>query len=280
MSRLFTLLQYLLPHHGLSRLTGRLAESAWVSTWLIRWFIRHYRVDMGEAVIQDPAEFDNFNAFFTRALVPGTRHIDDSDGAVVCPADGAISELGRIDQDRILQAKGKRYTVTQLITDEESHRFVGGSFATVYLSPRDYHRVHMPLAGKLLRTIYVPGKLFSVSRLTADSVPGLFARNERLMCVFETDHGLMAVVLVGAMIVAGIQTVWSGQVCPGLAKARQLIDYTEAAPPVELAKGAELGRFCLGSTVIVLFEPNAVRLNPSLQTHSSVRMGQLLANST
>ncbi len=125
---------------------------------------------MSEAVIQDPAEFDNFNAFFTRALVPGTRPIDDSDGAVVCPADGAISGLGRIDQDRILQAKGKHYTVTQLLTDRESHRFVGGSFATVYLSPRDYHRVHMPLAGKLLRTIYVPGKLFSVNRLTADSL--------------------------------------------------------------------------------------------------------------
>ena len=280
MSQLFIFLQYLLPHHGLSRLTGRLAESAWASAWLIRWFIRHYRVDMGEAVIRDPAEFDNFNAFFTRALVPGTRPIDDSDGAVVCPADGAISELGRIDQDRILQAKGKHYTVAQLLTDEEFHRFFGGSFVTVYLSPRDYHRVHMPLAGKLLRTIYVPGKLFSVNWLTADSVPGLFARNERLVCVFETSQGLMAVVLVGAMIVAGIQTVWSGQVCPGPEKARQLVDYAGAAPPVELAKGAELGRFCLGSTAIVLFEPNAIRLDPSLQVHSSVRVGQLLANST
>jgi len=280
LSRFFILLQHLLPHHGLSRLTGRLAESTWASTWLICWFIRRYRVDMSEAVIQDPAEFDNFNAFFTRELAPGVRPIDASAGAVVCPADGTISELGRIDEDRILQAKDKHYTVAQLLTDEESYRFVGGSFATVYLSPRDYHRVHMPLAGRLLRTIYMPGKLFSVNRLTADSVPRLFARNERLVCLFETDQGLMAVVLVGAMIVAGIQTVWSGQVCPGPAKSRRLTDYTGAAPPVELAKGAELGRFCLGSTAIVLFEPDAVQLDPSLQTHSSVRMGQLLAQST
>jgi phosphatidylserine decarboxylase len=279
LSRLFILLQYLVPHHGLSRLTGKLAESTWAGRWLIRWFIRRYRVDMSEAVIQDPAEFDNFNAFFTRALAPDARPIDASVG-VVCPADGTISELGRIDEDRILQAKGKHYTVAQLLTDEESHRFVGGSFATVYLSPRDYHRVHMPLAGRLLRTIYVPGKLFSVNRLTADSVPGLFARNERLVCLFETDQGLMAVVLVGAMIVAGIQTVWSGQVCPGPAKSRRLTDYAGTAPPVELAKGAELGRFCLGSTAIVLFEPDAVQLDPTLQTHSSVRMGQLLAQST
>ncbi len=280
MSRLFILLQYLVPHHGLSRLTGKLAESTWAGRWLIRWFIRRYRVDMSEAVIQDPAEFDNFNAFFTRALAPDARPIDASVGAVVCPADGTISELGRIDEDRILQAKGKHYTVAQLLTDEESHRFVGGSFATVYLSPRDYHRVHMPLAGRLLRTIYVPGKLFSVNRLTADAVPGLFARNERLVCLFETDQGLMAVVLVGAMIVAGIQTVWSGQVCPGPAKSRRLTDYAGTAPPVELSKGAELGRFCLGSTAIVLFEPDAVQLDPTLQTHSSVRMGQLLAQST
>lgn len=270
----------MVPHHGLSRLTGRLAESTWASTWLIRWFIRRYRVDLSEAVIQDPAEFDNFNAFFTRALAPGARPIDASVGAVVCPADGTISELGRIDEDRILQAKGKHYTVAQLLTDEESDRFLGGSFATVYLSPRDYHRVHMPLAGRLLRTIYVPGKLFSVNRLTADSVPGLFARNERLVCLFETDQGLMAVVLVGAMIVAAIQTVWSGQICPGPAKSRRLTDYAGTAPPVELAKGAELGRFCLGSTAIVLFEPDAVQFDSTLQTHSSVRMGQLLAQST
>ena len=235
---------------------------------------------MSEAVIRDPAKFDNFNAFFTRALVPGARPIDASVGAVVCPADGAISELGRIDEGRILQAKGKHYTVTELLTDKESNRFIGGSFATVYLSPRDYHRVHMPLTGRLLRTIYVPGKLFSVNRLTADSVPRLFARNERLVCLFETDQGLMAVVLVGAMIVAGIQTVWEGQVCPGPLKSRLLTDYAGTAPPVELAKGAELGRFCLGSTAIVLFESDAVQLDPSLQTHSSVRMGQLLAQST
>ncbi len=235
---------------------------------------------MSEAEVQDPTTFDSFNAFFTRALAPGTRPIDDSDGVVVCPADGAISELGLIDEDRILQAKGKHYTVTQLLTDVKSHRFVGGTFATVYLSPRDYHRVHMPLAGRLLRTIYVPGKLFSVNRVTADYVPGLFARNERLVCMFETDRGLMAVVLVGAMIVAGIQTVWSGRVCPRPENPRQLIDYSKTAPAIELVKGAELGRFCLGSTVIVLFESAAVQINPTFRTGSAVRMGQTLAIST
>ena len=280
LSRLFVLLQYLLPQQGLSRLTSKLAESPWASKWLINWFIRRYKVDMAEAEIQDPAAFDNFNAFFTRALATGARPIDDSDGAVVCPADGAISELGLIDENRILQAKGKDYTISQLLTDEESYRFVGGSFATVYLSPRDYHRIHMPLAGRLLRTIYVPGKLFSVNRVTAESVPGLFARNERLVCLFQTDQGLMAVVLVGAMIVAGIQTVWSGQVCPRPKQSRQIIDYSETNPAIELVKGAELGRFCLGSTAIVLFEPAAVRLNPSLRSYSVVRVGQLLALST
>ena len=281
MSRLFIFLQYLLPHHALSRLTGKLAEGRFAKKLLISLFISHYQVDLSDAENEDPEAFESFNAFFTRALKPTARPINDLPGAIVSPADGAISELGAIKEDRILQAKGRDYTVGELLSDPElADSFTGGSFATVYLSPRDYHRVHMPAAGKLLRTIYVPGKLFSVNRTTADSVPDLFARNERLVCLFETANGLMVLVLVGAMIVAGIETVWSGQICPGPNKARKLTDFSQHSPPIELAKGAEMGRFKLGSTAIVLFEPNAVILDSALQADSPVRMGEHLAQST
>lgn len=281
MSRLFIFLQYLLPHHALSRLTGKFAEGSFAKNLLIKLFIKRYQVDLSEAVNTDPEAFESFNAFFTRALKPTARPINALPDAIVCPADGAISELGAIEEDRILQAKGRDYTVGQLLSDSEAAgKFVGGSFATVYLSPRDYHRVHMPMAGKLLRTIYVPGKLFSVNRTTADAVPNLFARNERLVCLFETANGLMALVLVGAMVVAGIETVWSGQVCPGPNKARKLTDFSQHSPPIALAKGAEMGRFKLGSTAIVLFEPDAVVLERTLRSNSPVRMGELLAQST
>jgi len=280
-SRLFIFLQYLLPHHALSRLAGKFAEGRFAKNLLISLFISRYQVDLSDAENEDPEAFESFNAFFTRALKPTARPINDLPGAIVSPADGAISELGAIEEDRILQAKGRDYTVGQLLSDPElADSFTGGSFATVYLSPRDYHRVHMPAAGKLLRTIYVPGKLFSVNRTTADSVPDLFARNERLVCLFETANGLMALVLVGAMIVAGIETVWSGQICPGPNKARKLTDFSQHSPPIELAKGAEMGRFKLGSTAIVLFEPNAVILDSVLQANSPVRMGEHLAQST
>jgi phosphatidylserine decarboxylase len=280
-SRLFIFLQYLLPHHALSRLTGKFAEGRFAKNLLISLFISRYQVDLSDAENEDPEAFESFNAFFTRALKPAARPINDLPGAIVCPADGAISELGAIEEDRILQAKGRDYTVGQLLSDPElADSFTGGSFATVYLSPRDYHRVHMPTAGKLLRTIYVPGKLFSVNRTTADSVPDLFARNERLVCLFETANGLMGLVLVGAMIVAGIETVWSGQICPGPNKARKLTDFSQHSPPIELAKGEEMGRFKLGSTAIVLFEPNAVILDSALQADSPVRMGEHLAQST
>lgn len=281
MSRLFIFLQYLLPHHALSRLTGKLAEGRFAKKLLISLFISRYQVDLSDAENEDPEAFESFNAFFTRALKPTARPINDLPGAIVSPADGAISELGAIKEDRILQAKGRDYTVGELLSDPAlADSFTGGSFATVYLSPRDYHRVHMPAAGKLLRTIYVPGKLFSVNRTTADSVPDLFARNERLVCLFETANGLMVLVLVGAMIVAGIETVWSGQICPGPIKARKLTDFSRHSPTIELAKGAEMGRFKLGSTAIVLFEPNTVILNSALQADSPVRMGEHLAQST
>lgn len=233
-------------------------------------------MNLQESKIKSPEGFENFNAFFTRELEEGARTIAPEPDAIVCPADGAISEIGPIDEDRILQAKGRHYTVSQLLAGRETaDKFEAGNFATVYLSPKDYHRVHMPLAGKLIRTIYVPGELFSVNRVTADSVPGLFARNERLVAVFETEVGTMAVVLVGAMIVAGIETVWEGQVCPQKNKELQVRDYSDKN--IYLETGAELGRFKLGSTAIVLFQQGAVNLQAELQADSPVRMGQLLA---
>lgn len=281
MSRLFIFLQYLLPHHGLSRITGWLAEGTLFKNVLIKAFARHYRVNLQEAEIEDPGQFENFNAFFTRALKPGARPLANEENAILCPADGAISEMGKIEADRVLQAKGRYYTVARLLADEEMARhFEDGDFVTVYLSPRDYHRVHMPLAGKLVKTIYVPGKLFSVNRVTADYVPDLFARNERLVCLFDTEAGLMAVVLVGAMIVAGIETVWGGRVCPRKHRQLQVEDYTHREQHVVLEAGAELGRFKLGSTAIVLFQSGAATLHAELRANSPVQMGQLLATHT
>lgn len=278
MSRLFVLFQYVLPQHLLSRIAGRLARGQFLKNTLISLFIKRYRVDLSQAEITDINEFENFNAFFTRALKSDARPLAQEQDAILCPADGAISEIGAIDQERILQAKGRYYTISELIADTEfATRFEGGSFATVYLSPRDYHRVHMPLEGQLVKTLYVPGKLFSVNRTTADSVPNLFARNERLVCLFDTPIGAMAVVLVGAMIVAGIETVWAGDVCPNRDSSVKGTDYLSHSPPVQLATGAEMGKFKLGSTAIVLFEPGAVQLEPTLSADSPVQMGQILA---
>ena len=278
MSRLFVLLQYLLPQHLLSRVTGKLASGKFLKNTLIKLFIKRYRVDMSQAEVSDVSEFETFNAFFTRALKPEARPLTQDPNVILCPADGAISEIGAIEQNRILQAKGRYYTVAELLADESyAGKFEGGSFATVYLSPRDYHRVHMPLEGRLVRTLYVPGKLFSVNRVTADSVPNLFARNERLVCLYDTPAGSMAVVLVGAMIVAGIETVWAGEVCPNKERSIKATDFSTHSPPVQLATGAEMGRFKLGSTAIVLFEPGAVVMEPQLKADSAVQMGQVLA---
>lgn len=279
MSRLFILLQYLLPQHLLSRIVGKFAESRRLRLPLIRAFIRRYRVDLSEAKIQDIEEFENFNDFFTRELQESARPISDVPGAVVSPADGAVSQIGDITDGRLLQAKGKYFSCESLLANdaEMAELFDGGRFATIYLSPRDYHRVHMPFAGVLQETLYVPGKLFSVNQATTASVPELFARNERLVCLFETELGPMAVVLVGAMIVAGIDTVWSGQVCPATEGRRvHRVDYRGQTPAVELSKGVEMGRFRLGSTAIVLFGHGVMEFDASLEASSPVTMGQLL----
>jgi phosphatidylserine decarboxylase len=280
--RLFILSQYLLPHHLLSRLIGCAAEckAAWFKNRLIGWFAKQYQVNMSEAQVEDLSAFAHFNDFFTRALKEGARPLDGTPNAVLCPADGAVSQLGKIEQGRVFQAKGHSYSVIELLggDSQRAAAFMGGDFATIYLSPKDYHRVHMPLAGTLREMVYVPGRLFSVNQTTAENVPELFARNERVVCLFDTERGPMAVVLVGAMIVASIETVWAGLVTPPK-RTLKTFNYDEAArPPITLDKGAEMGRFKLGSTAIVLFGPDQVQWADTLTTNSPVQMGQRLGD--
>lgn len=278
---LFIALQYLLPHHLLSRLVGCLASTRqpWIKDAFIQRFASRYRVDMAEALEPDLRAYESFNAFFTRALKPGARPLAEGDDVVLCPADGAISEIGRIEDGRLLQAKGHTFSLLQLVGGDTdvADRFQGGHFATVYLSPKDYHRVHMPLGGELESMTYVPGALFSVNQTTADNVEGLFARNERLVCLFQTSAGPMAVILVGAMIVAGIETVWAGPVAP-LRRRVSSTRYGSHSTPVQLDKGAEMGRFMLGSTAIVLFPPDTVEWQSELRNGSQVRMGQAMGS--
>ena len=254
---------------------GRLARARgprWLRRWVIRAFVARYRVNLAESALSAPEAYESFNAFFTRALKAGARPLCAS--GIACPADGVISECGDLEGDRLLQAKGRRYTLAALLAGEQRRveAFRDGSFVTVYLSPRDYHRVHMPLDGQLQSSAYVPGDLFSVNAATAAAVHDLFARNERHISYFETPRGPMAMVLVGAMIVAGIETVWAGQVAPARSAARR-----EHAAPVRLDRGAEMGRFFLGSTVIALFPRGAAAWNEDCIAGAAVRMGQQLS---
>ena len=276
MSSVFIGFQHLVPQHLLSRGVGYLAasENKFIKNTFIKNFYANYDINMAEAAEENPLAYKSFNDFFTRALKPGARPIDPNPKAVVSPADGAISQLGDISADRIFQAKGHDYSVVTLLGGDAQRvqPFTGGQFATVYLSPRDYHRVHMPFTGKLTQMIYVPGDLFSVNTTTAENVPNLFARNERLVCLFDTDIGPMAVVLVGAMIVAGIATAWAGKLT---AQGKQAV-VTHYPHPITLNKGDELGRFYLGSTAIVLFGKNVMTWDKSLQATSAVRMGEAM----
>jgi phosphatidylserine decarboxylase len=279
MDALFVLLQRLLPQQALSRLIGRLAAAntpSWLVQWVIRRFVKHYAVDLAEAESPFPEAYDSFNAFFTRALSDGSRPLCSS--GIACPADGAVSECGSIDGEQILQAKGRYYSLTALLAGDEERvaQFANGSFVTVYLSPRDYHRVHMPLDGQLQNSVYVPGDLFSVNGTTAAAVEGLFARNERHISYFETMRGPMAMVLVGAMIVAGIETVWAGQVAPRR-RHIQRWDHVKTPTPILLNRGSEMGRFLLGSTVILLFPPDVASWNEDCIAGAPVRLGQQLS---
>ncbi len=278
--KIFILLQHALPQHLLSRLVGKLADCRinWVKSTFISWFAKRYNVNMSEAVQESLNAYPDFNSFFTREIKLDRRPLADSD--VISPADGAISQLGPIDHGRIFQAKGRGYALTTLLGgyNDLAEQFIDGQFATVYLSPKDYHRVHMPVTGTLRDTIYVPGDLYSVNQTTAEGVENLFARNERLVAIFDTEYGPMAMILVGAMIVAGIETVWAGQVAPQQRKTWRIQHSPEPQEPITLEKGAEMGRFKLGSTVILLFGKDVIEWQENLQAGTPVNLGHAFAN--
>ena len=275
---LFVLLQYLLPQHPISRLVHWFVRLRvqWLKNLVGRWFIRHFKVNMSEAVEEDITAYPDFNSFFTRALKPDARPIATDKNAVLCPVDGAVSQAGPIDGDAIFQAKGHSFSLQTLLGNSPawSDKFHNGLFTTLYLSPRDYHRIHMPLTGTLEHVIHVPGRLFSVNPVTTRKVPGLFARNERVACLFNTEHGPMGMVLVGAINVASIETVWQGVITPPAGKQIQSWDYHDKG--VVLNAGEEMGRFNMGSTVILLFGAQQVEWISSVQAEAPVRMGELL----
>lgn len=278
MPDLFVLSQYVLPKRALTVLMGALARARGgaLTTAVIRWFVRHYGVDMGEAADPDVASYQTFNDFFTRALKPGARPVANAD--LICPIDGAVSQFGRIERDQIFQAKGHRYTTTALLAGDAAlaRDFEDGEFATLYLSPKDYHRIHMPCDGRLRQMVYVPGELFSVNPATARGVPGLFARNERVVCLFEGPRGPFAMVLVGATIVGSMATVWHGVVNPP--RRPDVCTWRYDDRPVVLRRGEEMGRFLLGSTVVMLFPKDCMRFNAGWAPERPVRMGEAMAS--
>ncbi|HZW20962.1 archaetidylserine decarboxylase [Noviherbaspirillum sp.] len=275
--RFSVLHQYLLPKQALTALAGRFASAGGRFTpHVIRWFARKYGVNMEEAHNPDLASYPSFNEFFTRALREGARPLADAD--FICPVDGAISQFGGIEHDQIFQAKGHRYSTAALLGGDSAlaAQFDHGSFATLYLSPRDYHRIHMPCDGKLLRMIYVPGALFSVNPATARGVPGLFARNERVVCVFDGPHGPFVLVLVGATIVGSMATVWHGVVNPP--RSGQVREWQYHDKDIVLKKGAEMGRFLLGSTVVMLYPKGVIEFNPEWLAERAIRMGEAMGH--
>jgi phosphatidylserine decarboxylase len=277
--RVSVLLQYLLPKRHLTTFAGRVAGArrGRVTTRLIRWFVGRYGVDMDEAADADLGSYASFNDFFTRPLKPGVRPICAADFA--CPVDGAISQFGDIDDHHILQAKGHRFTTTQLVGGDSAlaAKFRHGSFANLYLAPKDYHRLHMPCDGKLQRMIHVPGALFSVNPVTARGVPNLFARNERVVCEFASpEHGAFVMVLIGATIVGSMATVWHGTVRPK--RTDKVSDWSYADQTIVLRKGEEMGRFLLGSTIVMLFKPGTIAFNPDWAPERPVRLGECMGN--
>ncbi|UAA38739.1 phosphatidylserine decarboxylase [Paraneptunicella aestuarii] len=278
-------LQYVLPKHLLSRIVGKLAaaKAGWLTTKLIELFIKQYNVNMAEAEQENASDYATFNDFFTRPLKSGARPLCPDEDALLFPVDGAISQFGKIEQGQIFQAKGHSYSAETLLGGDKqlAEHFNDGQFMTIYLSPKDYHRIHMPVAGKLTDMVFVPGELFSVNPLTTANVPGLFARNERVVAIFDTEYGKMAMVLVGATIVASIETVWAGTIAPNVSNQVVHTRYTEK-DGIELQKGDEMGRFKLGSTVVMLYQPDMIKfadVNPGDSTRMGERNGTLLSKS-
>ncbi|UXI66967.1 archaetidylserine decarboxylase [Tahibacter amnicola] len=269
------LLQYILPHQLLTRIVYWATRRQWRpwKNFLIGQIVRRFQVDLAEAQVTDIQQFEHFNAFFTRLLKPGARTAPADPAAIACPADGRISQMGPIEDGRIFQAKGQHYTAAELLASEaDAAPYRDGSFITVYLSPRDYHRVHMPLAGRLVETVHVPGRLFSVAPAPVRAIPRLFARNERLVCHFEGEHGPFVVVMVGAMLVSSVSTVWSGLEIPPY--ARQVTRKSWRDKNIRLGRFDEMARFNMGSTAIVLLPKSGGRLEGSLLAEQAVRVGQ------
>jgi phosphatidylserine decarboxylase len=269
-------MQYVLPHRLLSALARQVAYSRWrpLKDWLIRLAIRTFDIDVAEAADPDPRNYPSFNAFFTRALRPGAREPDPDPAALLMPADGNISQVGRIGEGRIFQAKGQSFTAAELLGDADmAAPYADGWFANIYLSPRDYHRVHMPWAGRLVETVHVPGRLFSVAPWAVQAIPRLFARNERLVCHFETERGPMCLVMVGALLVSGVETVWNGVNIPAYAHRPWRLDFRDR--DLRLGRFAEMARFNYGSTVIVLWPRDGADL-PELATGTPTRLGRRL----
>ncbi len=272
--------QYLMPGHLVSRLIHaftRIRHPA-IKNRFTGWFVKQFNVNMDEAAESDPLAYEHFNAFFTRELKPGARPIVSGEKLLACPVDGAVSQVGDIVEGRIFQAKGHDYSLEQLLggSEKRAAAFQGGSFTTIYLSPRDYHRIHMPIDGTLREMVHVPGRLFSVNPATTRVIPGLFARNERVVSLFDTAAGPMALVKVGAVNVGSIETVWAGEVTPPAGRVVRTRRY-EGEEAIQLKKGEEMGRFNMGSTVIVVFGPDAIDWAGDLQPGVSVRLGQALA---
>lgn len=272
--KLFIILQLCIPQHGLSRITSLLAKSEifWVKNILIKTFLYFFKVNLSESEHNKLDEFRSFNDFFTRKLKEEAREIDDRLNKLISPVDGSISELGSIENDKLIQAKGKYYSLSSLLAADSSltNIFREGDFMTIYLAPKDYHRVHMPCDGRLLKTIYIPGKLFSVNQITVESVNNLFAKNERLVCLFDTKNGPMLLILVGAMIVCGINTIWK------MPKPEGKIQTLEH--DIYLSKGQEMGSFSLGSTVILLFPQRSINWENELVSGSDIKLGSPIAN--
>jgi len=275
---LTTLPQYILPHHALSRLMSKLthSENKCLKNLFIKQIIRHYGVNMNEAAEPDINAYKSFNHFFTRELKPGIRPLSNEINAIACPADGAVSQAGNITDGKIFQAKGKSFSAFDLLGGslERAEPFNNGLFTTIYLSPKDYHRLHMPLTGTLREMVHIPGRLFSVNTATTNSVPGLFARNERVCCIFDTEAGPMALVLVGAIFVSSIETVWHGVVTPPTIHSVQIWHYDENAPALNI--GQEMGRFNMGSTIIVLFGKDKAQWETGFKADKIVKLGELI----
>jgi len=271
--------QYLIPQHALSVLMHSLTQSQCTcfKNVFIKFIIAKYKVNIAEVAQTDLTQFNSFNAFFTRELRKGVRPIALGENVITSPVDGAISQIGPISGGRIVQAKGRHYSVVELLGGDEglAEQFEQGQFATIYLSPKDYHRIHMPMTGTLTKMAYIPGKLFSVNPRTARTVPNLFARNERVVTVFDTDQGPIVMVLVGAIFVGSMETVWSGQITPPYGKQIQYWNYS-GEEAITLQKGQEMGRFNMGSTVVILLPKQAASFIKELKTEQSVMMGQAL----